>query len=402
MTTRRAQVAVAAAFVVNGVCFGAWVARIPAVRDDLDLTAASLGLLLLCPGLGSMIGLPTAGWFVARVGPARGVLAGAVGAAVGLLCVCAGLWTATVAPAAVGLAVYGLSVSYWDVSINVAGARLEHLTARVLLPRMHAGLSLGSAVGAGLGAAVTAAGVAASTQFLVTAPLVAGAVALVIRSFPPPQPLPDGPATAKLRRTWREPRTLAIGTLVLAFAFTEGVANDWLALALTEGHHAAEAVGALGYAVFIAALAGGRLAGGPLLSRTGRVVALRAMAVVGAGGVLLVVYAGALPLALVGAALWGLGAALGFPVGMSAAGDDPVRAAVRVSVVSSIGYAAFFAGPPLVGLLADHVGVLPALSAVLVALTVAVLLAPATRPAPHAPSAPRQRPAPSPQGSLHP
>ena len=389
MTTRRAQVAVAAAFVVNGVCFGAWVARIPAVRDDLDLTAATLGLLLLCPGLGSMVGLPTAGWFVARIGPARGVFAGAVGAGAGLLCVCAGLWTGTVAPAAVGLGLYGLAVSYWDVSINVAGARLEHLTGRVLLPRMHAGLSLGSAAGAGLGAAVTAVGVTAATQFLVTAPLVAGSVALVTRSFPPPQPRPDGPSTLRLRRAWREPRTLAIGTLVLAFAFTEGVANDWLALALTEGHHATEAVGALGYAVFSAALAGGRLAGGPLLARTGRVFALRAMAVAGAGGVLAVVYAGTLPIALAGAALWGFGTALGFPVGMSAAGDDPVRAAVRVSVVSSIGYAAFFAGPPLVGFLADHVGVLPALSVVLVALAVAVLLAPATRPAP---PVPRQRP----------
>jgi MFS family permease len=385
VTDRRAQVAVTAAFVVNGVCFGAWVARIPAVQNDLDLTAAGLGLLLLCPGLGSMVGLPTAGWFVARVGPARGVLAGAVGAGVGLLCVCAGLWTGTVAPAAVGLALYGLAVSYWDVSINVAGAHLEHVTGRSLLPRMHAGLSLGSAAGAGLGAAVTAVGVSAPTQFLVTAPLVAGSVAAVVRAFPRPRPRSDDPAPGRLRDAWREPRTLAIGLLVLAFAFAEGVANDWLALALTEGHHADEAVGALGYAVFIAALAGGRLAGGPLLARTGRVAALRAMAAAGAVGVLAVVYAGTLPLALAGAALWGFGAALGFPVGMSAAGDDPVRAAVRVSVVSSIGYAAFFAGPPLVGFLADHVGVLPALSAVLAALAVATLLAPATRPTPPIP-----------------
>lgn len=65
---------------------------------------------------------------------------------------------------------------------------------------------------------------------------------------------------------------------------------------------------------------------------------------------------------------------------MGAAGDDPVRAAARVSVVSSVGYAAFFAGPPLVGLVADRVGILPALSAVLVALAAAAGLASATRP----------------------
>ena len=67
---------------------------------------------------------------------------------------------------------------------------------------------------------------------------------------------------------------------------------------------------------------------------------------------------GSRAVALAGALLWGLGAALGFPVGMSAAADDPSRAAVRVSVVSSIGYTAFLAGPPLIGLLAEDVGIL--------------------------------------------
>jgi MFS family permease len=390
MNTRRAQAAVVAAFVINGVCFGAWVARIPAVRDDLDLTAAGLGLLLLSPGVGSMIGLPTAGWFVARVGSGRGVLVGAVGTGTGLLCVTGGLWAGAVPAAALGLGLYGLSVSYWDVSMNVAGAHLENVTGRTLLPRMHAGLSLGSAAGAGLGAAVVATGTAAATQFLVTAPLVVCAVALVVRRFPASGRRAGAQAAAgALRRAWREPRTLAIGVLVLAFAFAEGVANDWLALALTEGHHADAAVGALGYAVFVAALAGARLAGGPLLARFGRVVVLRVMAVAGAAGVLLVVFGGGLPVALAGAVLWGIGAALGFPVGMGAAGDDPVRAAARVSVVSSIGYAAFFAGPPLVGLLADRVGILPALSAVLVALAVAGALVPSTRPSVASPAGDR-------------
>ena len=64
------------------------------------------------------------------------------------------------------------------------------------------------------------------------------------------------------------------------------------------------------------------------------------------------VFGGSLPVAIAGAALWGLGVSLGFPVGMSAAGDDP-HAAGRVSVVASIAYVAFLAGPPLIGFLAD-------------------------------------------------
>jgi cyanate permease len=88
--------------------------------------------------------------------------------------------------------------------------------------------------------------------------------------------------------------------------------------------------------------------------------------------------------ALVGALLWGIGASLGFPVGMSAAADDPARAAARVSVVSSIGYTAFLAGPPLIGLLAQEAGILRALFVVLGALVIGLFAASAARPLPGA------------------
>ena len=125
-----------------------------------------------------------------------------------------------------------------------------------------------------------------------------------------------------------------------------------------------------------------RTVGGALLARHGRPAVLRTTAVLGAVGLLLVVAGPSLPVVLAGALVWGAGAALGFPVGMSAAADDPVGAAVRVSVVSSIGYTAFLAGPPLVGLLAEpeRLGVLPALLVVLVALLVGAAAAGRTAP----------------------
>jgi MFS family permease len=79
-------------------------------------------------------------------------------------------------------------------------------------------------------------------------------------------------------------------------------------------------------------------------------------------GLALVVYSPTLPLAMAGAALWGLGTALGFPVGMSVAGDDPGHAAARVSVVATISYVAFLAGPPLIGFLGQQVGTRHALT----------------------------------------
>ena len=123
------------------------------------------------------------------------------------------------------------------------------------------------------------------------------------------------------------------------------------------------------------------LAAFPLLAR------LCALAVV---GLMLFVFSPWIGLAFVGALLWGAGASLGFPVGMSAAADEPAAAATRVSVVASIGYVAFLGGPPLIGFLGEHVGVHKALTVVAILLGVAALLAGALRPPMPADEAPTQ------------
>jgi MFS family permease len=126
-----------------------------------------------------------------------------------------------------------------------------------------------------------------------------------------------------------------------------------------------------------------RWCGPALLDRYGRVRVVRALALAGAAGAALFVYAPTTPVAVVGVTLWGLGVALGFPVGMSAAADEPGGAAARVGVVSAIGYTAFLAGPPLVGFLGERVTVLRALMVVAALFGVAALgagvLAPLTR-----------------------
>ena len=115
---------------------------------------------------------------------------------------------------------------------------------------------------------------------------------------------------------------------------------------------------------------------------------LRGLAAVAIVGLVLFVFSPFTPLAFAGALLWGAGASLGFPVGMSAAADDPAPAAGRVSVVASIGYCAFLGGPPLVGFLGDHITVLRALLAVAVLLALASLLTSAMKPLPQPDSAP--------------
>jgi predicted MFS family arabinose efflux permease len=293
-----------------------------------------------------------------------------------------GLVTGLVAPAAIALVFVGLGTGVWDVAMNVEGADVEQRLGRSLMPKLHAGFSLGTVAGAGIGAACAAVGVSLAAQLVAIVLVLPAVVAVAVRSFlPVRETTPEQRAAGSgALAAWREPRTLLVGLLVLAFAFTEGSANDWIAVAMVDGYGAGETVGAVAFGLFVAAMTVGRLLGGTMLERFGRVPVLRVTAVIALVGLLLVLLGGSAPVALAGALLWGVGASLGFPVGMSAASDDPARAAVRVSVVSSIGYTAFLAGPPLIGQLGERVGILQALFVVLGALALGLLASGAARP----------------------
>ena len=382
---RHARTAVAAAFLISGLAFASFVSRTPALRDTLGLSSAELGLLLLCVSGGSIAGLPLSGPIVQRLGSGRAALAGAVSVGLGLAGLSAGLVAASVPLVAPGLVLVGLGIGVWDVAMNVQGADVERQLGRSLMPRLHAGFSIGAVAGAGLGALSAANGISLAAQVLAIGVFAPVSMALAVPRF-----LPDRAADRETEReprvsaltAWREPRTLAVGLMVLGFAFTEGSANDWMAVAMVDGYGTSETVGAVGFGIFVTAMTVGRLLGGSALERFGRVPVLRATAALGLAGLLLVLLGGSTPVAMAGAVLWGLGAALGFPVGMSAAADDPARAAVRVSVVSSIGYTAFLAGPPLIGLLAEQAGILRALFVVVGALALGLVAAGAARPLP--------------------
>jgi MFS family permease len=169
---------------------------------------------------------------------------------------------------------------------------------------------------------------------------------------------------------------------VLAFAFAEGAGNDWISLATISHHHVAPAVGTLVFATFLVAMTTARWFGPSALDRYGRVPVARVLVVLATAGLLLFIFGPGIGLALVGALLWGTGTSLGFPMGMSAGADEPALAAPRVGVVTTIGYSAFLAGPPLIGFLAQRSSIPHALIAVMVALVVAGVIAGAVRPPP--------------------
>lgn len=362
--------AVAASFALNGFCFATLVSRLPDVRSGLDLSNGSLGLLLLAISVGSIIALPLSGRLIDRVGASAVTRFGGVLVVAGMSMAMVGVGTDALPLTACGFFIDGIGIAVWDVSMNVEAAEVERRLGRTIMPRFHAGWSLGSFTGAGLGipmAALHTPVVLHVPGFTLLAVLTTWRAAAAY--LPARQPHQEREAVRF--SPWREPRTLAIGVMVLAFALSEGAASDWLSLALIDGYDVRHWVGVAGFAVFVCSMMVGRLCGPALLDRYGRAPMLWSSTAAAFVGIVLIVFGGHLVLVGLGIITWGLGASLGFPVGMSAAADDPVRAARRVSVVSTIGYGAFLAGPPLLGLLADHVGTLETL------LVIAALMLPA-------------------------
>jgi fucose permease len=304
----------------------------------------------------------------------------------------------------IGLFLLGLANGSWDVAMNVHGAAAERHLGRAIMPRFHAGYSLGTVAGALLGAAMVALHVAVALHLGLVAVLIAGTVPAMTRRFLPDAPHdvpaaepaePDGatgaadagdaadgarPRQPHALVRWREPRTLLIGLFVLAFAFAEGAGNDWISVALIDGYHTAAVTGTVCFALFLTAMTAGRWVGPSLLDRYGRVVVMRGLTAVALLGLIAFVFGPVTPLAFAGAVLWGVGVSLGFPIGMSAAADEPRAAAARVSVVASIGYCAFLGGPPLIGFLGSHLTTLRALIAVPVLLALALAITGAVRP----------------------
>ena len=181
------------AFVGSGFGFASWASRIPQVRDALQASPSTLGLVLLAVALGSLVALPLAGVVVTRLGTARTVTAMACCVAVGLVVVGLG-YRAGILPVVVGLFLIGFGNGTWDVAMNVEGAAVEQRLRKAIMPRFHAGFSVGTVVGALGGAAMVALDVPV-TGHLIAAALVGGGG----RPARHP-PLPAGRASRARRR----------------------------------------------------------------------------------------------------------------------------------------------------------------------------------------------------------
>jgi MFS family permease len=373
-------------FTLNGFGAAGWISRVPSIRDHLELSITQVGFLILGVSIGAIVGMLLSSHVVHWLGERRVILLFLAGCGVSLLIVGLGATVfSSFAVTVAGFALYGLTSGICDVGMNVSGAGAERANGRNIMPWFHASWSFGTVAGSALGAAAAFAGVDVALHLGVVGAVQLIGALVVIRWVPTDAKLAEEhgdktPVTFRERMSiWLNPRTLLIGLLVLGMAFTEGSANDWIAIGFIDDRGFDNGQGALMFGVFTVAMTAGRLAGVPLLDRFGRVAVLRGAALAAAIGLATVILVPIIPIAVLGVILWGLGASLGFPVGMSAAADDPRTAAASVSAVATVGYAAFLIGPPLIGFVGDHIGVLNALWIVLGLIIIATLSIPAAR-----------------------
>ena len=377
-------------FAVCGLVLSTWVSRIPSVRDAFDADTFTMGLLAFGIAVGSIIGLVSSSHIVARLGANRTILWSLIIGAFGLMVAAIAVTAGPNFPITlVGLGIFGASFGACDVAMNVSGAAQERVLGRPIMPIFHAFFSFGTMTGAGIAALAERFQTSLALHVGIIAVILVATAVFATRFLQSEHIVEDGAEVvadddhSKSWRgrlsIWRDPRTILIGLIVLGTAFAEGSANDWLALAMVDGHGVDNATGALLFGVFVTAMTAGRIAGVALLARFGRVPVLRGLSILAAAGLLIVIFGPNAQIATVGVVLWGLGASLGFPVGMSAAADDPKTAAARVSAVATIGYFAFLVGPPVIGFLGQHFGLLNGLLAVLVLIAVAGIVSGAAR-----------------------
>ena len=368
--TRRQRVAVSVGFLAFGATAGTLVPRLPTIKDQLHLSDGQVGLTLVAFSLGAVVGAASSRLVLGR--GSRRYVRGAILA----------LTVAVVLP---GLApnLYLLVGSFFlvgvcsgliDVLVNAQGAELERVAGRPLINSFHGFWSLGAVLGS-----VFASGAA----YLRVAPVVQFAVAgivIAIMSAPFLRDLPDTSSGAErssppgASRLWLTGVVFAVATITFAAIIVEGGTSDWSALYLRELSHADPGVAALGFGGFSLAAMLVRFRADVLTALTSPVTVMRIGATAAIVGLVLAIALPALPWALIGFALVGMGCAVQLPLAF-AAGANLGRSGTSLAIIFVSAYSGALVSPALIGFAADRLGLRVAMGIPLVAAVVVVILA---------------------------
>jgi len=363
---RLEQMSTRVAFFIAGLGLAAWAPLVPYAKARAGLDEATLGLLLLCLGAGSILAMPAAGLLATRYG-CRRVLTG------GTLLICLTLpLLATVSsiPLLVAtLFVFGAGLGVVDSTVNLQAVIVERASGRTMMSGFHGLFSVGGIVGAAGVSALLALGL--SPLWAIVAVVVVILAALLKAA---PHLLPYGSESTGPAFAVPHGVVLFIGLLCFTVFLAEGAMLDWSAVFLTTEKHIEDAYAGLGYAAFAMTMTVGRLLGDVIVSRLGARTVIVLGGLFAAGGIALATLAPGWEMALLGYALVGVGCSNIVPVLYTAVGKQTVMPEnIAVPAITTLGYAGILAGPAAIGFIA-HASSLGSAFLLIAALLVAVAI----------------------------
>ena len=346
---RAARLATRLSFLVAGFGIACWAPLVPFARERLGVADATLGLLLLCIGIGSVSAMIVTGPLSARFGSKPIILAGGFGLA-------AVLPILTLAPSpailAAALLAFGAALGSIDVAMNIHAVELERAAGVPLMSGFHALFSIGGFAGAGLTTSLLSWHVDPTIGTLACAATMAAAMAVVAPRLLGDVQAGEGPLFAAPRGI-----VLLLAGLAGATFLVEGAMLDWSALLVTRAGLVAAQQGGTGYMVFAIAMTAGRLAGDAVTNRVGDRAVLFWGGILAVFGFAVLLLAPGIVIALTGFFLIGLGASNIVPVLFRKAGSQTVMpAALAIGAITTTGYAGILVGPAGIGFVAEAAG----------------------------------------------
>lgn len=358
------RLAMTSVFIANGLAFGAWVGNLPRLREEAGLDNASLGVVLLCGSIGSLLAMQIVGRLAGRIGTARTSWISAAALAVALpLPALLSSWPLLLAS---GL-LLGAVLGSLDVAMNAHAAQVERGWGVAIMSSFHAGWSLGELAGAAAAGLLADAGASLCLALAVAgiASAVCGLAGLL---------LPDAPPCSSEQARFAWPSRAMLGLCAIgALSFgIEGGAGDWSGIYLQTELGASAALSSMGLAAFAAAMVACRLCGDFAVRRLGPVRVIRWGSAVTGLGLLGVIISANVTAAAISFALVGVGVANTIPVLFSVAGRN---GPAGVAMVATAGYGAVMGAPPLIGMVSEALGLRAALLLLMAGAGLITLLA---------------------------
>ena len=334
-------------FILLGVIYASWAARIPAIRDALQLSPSQLGIVLLGGGVGAVGSFPLAAWMVNKFGGRRA----AWYSGVGLIVVLPSL---ALAPSMTSLAITAIALGAgsgcFDVAINAIGTAHEKAAGRSTMSLLHAWFSLGAVCGALLGSLMAGLAVTPLIHFSMVALLLLLPLYIAYRALPPDQ---VAHTESKALFAIAHGPLVALGIIGFCGAVAEGSIADWSGVFMKDEMGAHDGVAPLAYAGFAALMLLARMKCDRLKDKFGARSVVACGALFAAFGIFIAIAALNIPLTLVGFALAGAGFAAVFPFVFSAAGR---HGSTALAAVATFSYSGGLIGPPVIGFLAQSWG----------------------------------------------